>query len=195
MSEVRIVTLTPDRVETFTGFFDGDIFADKPDWASCYCHAFYFDRSTGAHWSTRTAAENRAASCGMISEGRMSGLFAVVEDRVVGWCNAARKSDMTAFADDPTPGFDNDQVVFMSCFMVAPSARGQGAARQMCMYSLEAARALGYRAMQFNLVLASNVRAVALWERLGFAIAGTLPDVFDHPNLGMVDAHVMRKAL
>ena len=150
MSEVRIVTLTPDRVETFTGFFDGDIFADKPDWASCYCHAFYFDRSTGAHWSTRTAAENRAASCGMISEGRMSGLFAVVEDRVVGWCNAARKSDMTAFADDPTPGFDNDQVVFMSCFMVAPSARGQGVARALLRGAEGWGRSLGMSLIEGN---------------------------------------------
>jgi len=68
-------------------------------------------------------------------------------------------------------------------------------ARALCEHSQDVARDLGYRAMQFNLVLASNVRAVALWERLGFAIAGTLPDAFDHPNLGMVDAHVMWKAL
>ncbi len=80
-------------------------------------------------------------------------------------------------------------------YVTAHRAQGRGVARALCEHSQDVARDLGYRAMQFNLVLASNVRAVALWERLGFAIAGTLLDAFDHPNLGMVDAHVMWKAL
>lgn len=80
-------------------------------------------------------------------------------------------------------------------YVAAHRAQGRGVARALCEHSQDVARDLGYRAMQFNLVLASNVRAVALWERLGFAIAGALPDAFDHPNLGMVDAHVMWKAL
>ncbi len=80
-------------------------------------------------------------------------------------------------------------------YVTAHRAQGRGVARALCEHSQNVARDLGYRAMQFNLVLASNVRAVALWERVGFTIAGTLPDAFDHPNLGMVDAHVMWKAL
>ena len=86
----------------------------------------------------------------MISEGRMSGLFAVVEDRVVGWCKAARKSDMTAFADDPTPGFGNNQVVFMSCFMVAPIARGQGVARALLHGAEDWGRAQGLALIEGN---------------------------------------------
>ena len=80
-------------------------------------------------------------------------------------------------------------------YVTAHRAQGRGVARALCEHSQDVARDLGYRAMQFNLVLASNVRAVVMWERLGFCIAGTLPDAFDHPNLGMVDAHVMWKAL
>ena len=52
---------------------------------------------------------------------------------------------------------------------------------------------MGFRAMQFNLVVASNVRAVRLWQHLGFAIVGTLPGAFRHHTLGYVDAHVMFK--
>ncbi len=131
MGQPEIITLTPDRLETFTTFFDSDIFGDNPGWASCYCHAFYFDRSGGGHWSEQTATQNRTASCQLIAEGKMGGLFARVDGKVVGWCNATRKSAMTAYAADPTPGFDNDQVVFMSCFMVAPAARGYGIARAL----------------------------------------------------------------
>lgn len=75
------------------------------------------------------------------------------------------------------------------------AARGQGLARAMCIASQDEARGLGYRAMQFNMVLASNVHAVALWHRLGFETIGLIPDVFEHPSQGLVDAHVMYKWL
>ena len=80
-------------------------------------------------------------------------------------------------------------------YMTAEAARGRGIARNMCLHSQDVARDLGYRAMQFNLVLASNTGALALWQKLGFAIVGTLPAVYDHPTHGLTDGHVMWKAL
>lgn len=80
-------------------------------------------------------------------------------------------------------------------YIVVPAARGQGVAEQLCAHSQQEARALGYRAMQFNFVLASNTGAVRLWHRLGFDNVGTIPEAFDHPRLGMVDAYVMYKRL
>ncbi|MEL6682685.1 MAG: GNAT family N-acetyltransferase [Pseudomonadota bacterium] len=80
-------------------------------------------------------------------------------------------------------------------YVVASHARGRGIAAQMCDHSQSEARALGYKAMQFNFVLASNVGAVRLWHRLGFDTIGTIPDAFDHPQQGMVDAHIMFKRL
>ena len=80
-------------------------------------------------------------------------------------------------------------------YIVSPTARGQGLAARLCTHSQDQARALGYTAMQFNFVLASNTGALRLWHRLGFDTVGTIPDAFDHPSLGMVDAHVMYKRL
>jgi len=80
-------------------------------------------------------------------------------------------------------------------FMVAPEAMGHGVAREMCVHSLDEARARGFRAMQFNFVIASNERAVKLWQSCGFRIVGTLPAAFQHPRLGLVDAHVMVRSL
>lgn len=80
-------------------------------------------------------------------------------------------------------------------YIVGPEARGQGVAEQLCAHSQQEARTLGYRAMQFNFVLASNTGAVRLWHRLGFDTVGTIPDAFDHPMLGVVDAYVMYKRL
>jgi ribosomal protein S18 acetylase RimI-like enzyme len=80
-------------------------------------------------------------------------------------------------------------------YIVHKDARGQGLAALMCEHSQSEAVALGYRAMQFNFVLASNAAAVRLWHRLGFVTLGTIPNAFDHPKLGFVDAFVMHKAL
>jgi ribosomal protein S18 acetylase RimI-like enzyme len=80
-------------------------------------------------------------------------------------------------------------------YVVAPDATRRGVARSMCLHSLDEARQRGFRAMQFNFVIASNERAVRLWQSLGFKIVGTLPAVFEHPRLGLVDAYVMVQAL
>ncbi|OHV16588.1 GNAT family N-acetyltransferase [Methylorubrum extorquens] len=76
-----------------------------------------------------------------------------------------------------------------------PAARGQGIARAMGLHSFETARALGFSAMQFNLVVATNTHAVALWTSLGLGEVGRLPGVFRHPTLGPVDALVMHRPL
>jgi ribosomal protein S18 acetylase RimI-like enzyme len=80
-------------------------------------------------------------------------------------------------------------------YVVAPAAFGRGVARAMCAHSLDQARAHGFTAMQFNFVIASNERAVRLWQHLGFAIVGRLPGAFRHPRLGPVDAYVMMRSL
>ncbi|HEU4729105.1 MAG TPA: GNAT family N-acetyltransferase [Kofleriaceae bacterium] len=72
---------------------------------------------------------------------------------------------------------------------------GRGVARAMCAHSIEHARARGFRAMQYNIVVSTNERAVRLWQSMGFAIVGRLPGAFAHPAQGDVDAFVMFRAL
>ena len=80
-------------------------------------------------------------------------------------------------------------------YMVRPGHDGRGIGAAMCEHSLGEARAAGYRAMQFNAVVSTNARAVALWRRLGFAVVGTVPRAFRHRALGDVDIHVMHRFL
>lgn len=80
-------------------------------------------------------------------------------------------------------------------YVTAPAAQGKGVARRMLAHSLDAARAAGYRAMQYNCVVSTNARAVDLWTSHGFEIVGTLPEAFRHPAQGFVDAYVMWKTL
>ena len=80
-------------------------------------------------------------------------------------------------------------------YVVAPEAQGQGVAATMCEHSQQFAREQGFRAMQFNFVVATNERAVRLWQRLDFEVVGRLPGAFRHLRLGYVDALVMYKSL
>ncbi|HEV7343378.1 MAG TPA: GNAT family N-acetyltransferase [Sphingopyxis sp.] len=80
-------------------------------------------------------------------------------------------------------------------YMTAASATGRGVARAMAEHSLVLARERGFRAMQFNFVVATNERAVRLWQSLGFAVVGRLPEAFAHPAHGLVDALVMYRLL
>jgi ribosomal protein S18 acetylase RimI-like enzyme len=80
-------------------------------------------------------------------------------------------------------------------YMTAREASGQGVARAMCTHSLAHARARGFRSMQFNFVVSTNERAIALWQSFGFEIVGRLAGAFMHPRLGLVDAVVMYRTL
>jgi L-amino acid N-acyltransferase YncA len=80
-------------------------------------------------------------------------------------------------------------------YMVHPAQAGRGLARALCAYSLDAARDAGFRAMQFNAVVESNVRAVAAWKSMGFEVLATIPEAFNHPELGFVGLQVMYRKL
>ena len=76
-------------------------------------------------------------------------------------------------------------------YVVAEHCRRQGIGSRLCQDSLQAARRLGFRAMQFNLVVCTNTAGLRCWERNGFQVVGTLPGAFRHQRLGYVDALVM----
>jgi ribosomal protein S18 acetylase RimI-like enzyme len=80
-------------------------------------------------------------------------------------------------------------------FMVSGAARGRGLGRRLAEHCLDRAREAGYRAMQFNAVVATNTGAIALWRALGFEVVGTVPGAFGHPEYGYVDLKVMHRAL
>jgi ribosomal protein S18 acetylase RimI-like enzyme len=82
-----------------------------------------------------------------------------------------------------------------AAFMVAPEAQGRGVGRAMAEDAMARARTAGYSAMQFNLVVATNDPAVALWRGLGFDVIGRIPGGFRHAEHGLVDALIMYRDL
>lgn len=125
---IEIRELTPERLPDFLAYFEGDAFADNPRWASCYCQFLYVDHSK-VDWQKRTAQQNRTAACERIEAQRMQGLLAYRDAKVVGWCNAAPRAMLDAFADEPDPDFD--RIGQITCFVVAKAHRRTGVARAL----------------------------------------------------------------
>lgn len=63
-------------------------------------------------------------------------------------------------------------------FAVTGESRGEGLGRLLVEDCLRQAAACGFRGLQFNAVVASNERAMALYENLGFARIGMIPGGF-----------------
>jgi ribosomal protein S18 acetylase RimI-like enzyme len=63
-------------------------------------------------------------------------------------------------------------------YFVVAGLRGQGVGEALVHHSFGEARALGFDAMQFNLVFESNP-ARRLYERLGFQVVGRIPEAVD----------------
>lgn len=80
-------------------------------------------------------------------------------------------------------------------YAVRVDARRRGIGRALCMHSLDVAKVAGFRAVQFNFVVATNASAVALWESCGFATVGRIPEAFRPPNGSYADALIMHRAL
>jgi len=76
-------------------------------------------------------------------------------------------------------------------FLVAQQCRGQGLGRKLVTHCLAQAKAAGFRAMQFNQVVATNLAALSLYRSLGFEKVGKIPEAFAHPEHGYVSAYVM----
>ena len=136
---LEIRSLTPDLLPDLLAYFEGDAFADNPKWRSCYCQFPLVDHEKVV-WAERTAEQNRASACERTGAHRMQGLLAYREGKPVGWCHAAPRALMDAFASEPDP--EAERIGQIACFVVAKVHRRSGVARAL----LEAACATFERA-------------------------------------------------
>ncbi len=67
-------------------------------------------------------------------------------------------------------------------YAVAGSLRGLHIGEKLVKDSLIQGRKLGFRVLQFNAVVATNIHARHLYERLGFIQLGTIPGGFRMPD-------------
>jgi L-amino acid N-acyltransferase YncA len=63
-------------------------------------------------------------------------------------------------------------------YAVAQESRGKHIGEAMVLHSIEQARKLGFKILQFNAVVETNVHARHLYERIGFRQLGVIPNGF-----------------
>jgi ribosomal protein S18 acetylase RimI-like enzyme len=80
-------------------------------------------------------------------------------------------------------------------FIVQPQMRGQGIGRFMGEAMLEIAASLGFEAVMFNLVFASNIASINLWKSLEFETIGRIKNGVKLDAGEVVDALIMYRQL
>lgn len=79
--------------------------------------------------------------------------------------------------------------------MIDKNYRGKGIGHLMIEFGISKAKELGYRAIQLNLVVSTNIASIKLCNKYGFETIGTLPEAFFYKQERYVDAYVMFKKL
>jgi GNAT superfamily N-acetyltransferase len=95
---------------------------------------------------------------------------------------------------DNQPGYGSH--VVNAAYMVTTQQRGEGIGSLLCKRSLQVAKQLGYRGMQFNLVVSTNTGAIKVWKMHGFQTIGTIPGGFyNSVKQEYTDAYIFFKSL
>ena len=131
------------RVERFRPELRGDfdrLHSDANGAGWCRCVAWWVPSWDG--WGERTAAENAALRDELCNAGEYDGLLAFAGDEPVGWCQLGRRDRLEKLVHqlelDPSP-----ETWAVTCFLVAPHARGRGVARALLDAAIDTARAGG----------------------------------------------------
>jgi ribosomal protein S18 acetylase RimI-like enzyme len=125
------------------------------------------------------------------------------KEKMLGFWMAADKHTYVALVDGKISGTffikdnqpDLGSHIANAGYMTAPAAFGKGIGKAMCAFSLEEAKRLGYKAMQFNIVIKNNENAIALWKKMGFEIIGEIPDAIQHRQNGFTNAYIMYREI
>jgi len=123
IEEPEIHPVTDDRVDDWRRFFDHDAFVGVPEWAACYCLTPHPSRPPDddpPHWT-----ENRETMTGLLTAGGAYGYLAYVSGRVAGWVNASKRSNYSR-PFQPDDGLDPDEVIGVTCFVIASPYRRHG---------------------------------------------------------------------
>lgn len=155
-SSLQFEILRPGLLPEWLAFFEGPAFADNPEWGTCYCRCFLFDKQPDGYaaWDRACASgENRDVMVTAVAAGRIDGVLARRDGQTVGWlhfgpasrfCTAIGTAFRARTPDEPVGGPDQAGIV---CFLVASSARRVGVARGMLRAAMDELRARGFRSV------------------------------------------------
>ena len=148
--DTQLRRLDPSLLADWLAFFDGDAFSDNKDWSTCYCRCYVFYEGAGGGmeaWDAACAAPgaNRAAMIEMIGAGKVDGLLAYRDGKVVGWVQYGPSTRFHSPKGKLEPA--EDGLAAIICFVVSPQHRRSGIARALLRAALDDLARRGFRAV------------------------------------------------
>jgi GNAT superfamily N-acetyltransferase len=122
---ITVESVDAARLDDWLAFFDHDAFAGKPEWAACYCSEPHtvLRGTKPEDVEPRTWRQNRATMIDLLRTGRSFGYLAYVDGRPAGWVNASKRSEYALFRLGSGSEPADEEIIGVSCFIVAPPYR------------------------------------------------------------------------
>jgi GNAT superfamily N-acetyltransferase len=177
-----IRALTPDLLDAYLSFFDGDAFADNPRWKFCYCNFVHYDHDNGPPFSGIAPEVNRAIVAERICARKMHGYLAFAGERPVAWVQAAPRSAIGGLDDEPDPEGLARDIGSIVCFVVAKPHRGKGLAKLLLAAACDGFKAQGlayadaYPRADAQTEAANHFGPLAMYLNFGFTRYREDPD-------------------
>lgn len=76
-------------------------------------------------------------------------------------------------------------------YSMSKEFRGKKLAEPLVRKSVQQAKELGFKGMQFNAVVADNIPAIHTYKKIGFKVVGTIPKGYHLKNDEYSDMHIM----
>jgi GNAT superfamily N-acetyltransferase len=167
---VEVVPVTPARWQDLV-----DLFATAADPSACWC---MYWRYGVREYQAMPGAERRRRLRERVEQGRVPGLLAYADGRVVGWCSLSPREDYQRVQRSPTlRPVDGAAVWAVVCFYVLRAYRRRGIARALLRAAVEVARQSGAEAVEGYPVVPTRAKLAApaafpgtveLFEQVGF---------------------------
>ncbi len=169
INQVEVVRLTPANRSDFYAVHCRE---NSADW--CFCAAWWVPTWEG--WGDRTAEENRALRESLFEQGVYDGYLLERDGSPAGWCQCGPRDRLEKLcrqfdlAPDP-------EVWAVTCFLLAPEARGQGLAQHLLESVLEDLLLRGVKKVQGFPKRGEGLSAGEVWtgteamfQKAGFTI-------------------------
>ena len=150
---VKIYRLGKDMADEYIDYFDNRAFSDGNVNKGCYCVWHHwtdkheYERSLLPESERPNVKKNYAKE--LIQNGGLNGFAAFCDDNMVGFCNADAKQNYFRLNRENAPNSwqgvsDDDKILSVVCFTVAPEMRGKGIAKALLKAVCEYANESGY---------------------------------------------------
>lgn len=147
---IEVRKLRPEDAEAYVTFFDTTPHDDHNPEHTCYCVNWCSADHRTMEEPDR--AKRRAMAFDYVRNNILKGYIALIDEKIIGWCNANTKSDclncaglVFALPDlQKAVSAPEEKVKAIYCFMVAEEYQRQGVARRLLQAVCEDAKKEGF---------------------------------------------------